>query len=118
MILDTSIIIELLINNYSIQEKLEKIGERTATTSISKYELLKAPRDNGATTLIEHMNIYDFNATSSEIAARLYKELSKKGKLINEFDILIASVAISRDELLVTADHDFKNIDGLKVVVL
>jgi predicted nucleic acid-binding protein len=118
MILDTSILIEVLGDNSSVQEKLERIGEPTATTTVTEYELLRAPKSNEAHGILDVMKIYDFDGTSAERSAKIFKELKKKGHMINELDILIASIAIAHDELLVARDRDFKEIDGLKLLII
>ncbi len=118
MISDTSILIGILGNNAVMQEKLEKIDERIATTGISMHELLKASKEDTAKALLDTMEIYQFDTKAAERSEKLFKELKKKGRLINEFDILIASIAIAHDELLVTRDNDFRNVDSLKLLVL
>lgn len=118
MILDTSILIEILGNNVQLQEKLEKINEQIATTVITKYELLKAPREDSAKALLNSLKIYDFEERAAERSAKIFKELKKNGKMINELDILIASIVIANDEMLITKDSDFKNVDNLKLLVL
>ncbi len=110
--------IEILGNNASIESKLEEIGERVATTTVNKYELLKGPRAGKTNALVETMVIYDFDSVSAERSGKIFKELRDKGRMINEFDILIASIAMAHDELLVTRDSDFKKIGNLKVVVI
>ncbi len=118
MILDTSILIGILGNNQALQEKLERIGEPIATTAITKYELLKAPKENDAKEMLGSMNLYDFDSIAAERSSRIFKGLKKKGKMINELDILIASIAITHDELLITRDKDFKRVEYLKLLVL
>lgn len=118
MMLDTSVLIEVMSNNAKIQDRLERLNESVATSVVTKYELLKAQKEDRAMALLEAINIYDYDGVSAERAARIYKELRKRGRMINELDILIASIAIAHDELLVTLDRDFKNIEQLKVLVL
>jgi tRNA(fMet)-specific endonuclease VapC len=118
MIVDTSILVDVLGNDVALQEKLEKLGAKATTTVITKYELLKSKRDDKAQELLDTMDIYDFDGKSSARSARIYKELKTKGKMINELDILIASIAITHDELLVTRDNDFRKIENLKLLVL
>ncbi len=118
MILDTSILIDVLIDKDSMQQKLEKIGEKATTTAVNRYELLRGSRDEKAFALLEKMNVYQFDANAADACAHVYKGLQKKGRLINELDVLIASIAISHNETLVTRDGDFKSVEGLKVLVL
>jgi predicted nucleic acid-binding protein len=118
MILDTSILIEILSDNSSIVEKLERVGESISTTVITKYELLKAPKEADVLALLGTMSAYDYDGKSAERAAKIFKDLKKKGKMINELDILIASIAMTHDEMLVTRDNDFKSVEHLKLLVL
>lgn len=120
MILDTSVLIEVLGNNAALEEKLEKMdgGERMATTTVTKYELLKGPKEGGVLALLNTIEIYDYDSRAAERSAKIFKELKRKGRMVNELDILIASIAIAHDELLVTRDNDFKRIEHLKVLVL
>ncbi len=118
MILDTSILIEVLGNNTAVQEKLEIIGEQIATTTITEYELLKAPKSNEALGSLDIMNVYAFDSVSAGRSAKIFKELKKKGRMINELDILIAAIAIAHDELLVTRDKDFEEVEGLKLLIM
>ncbi len=116
--MDTSIIIDILGNDAPLQEKLERIGERISTTVITKYELLKSKNTDPVEGVLSIMEVYEFDGKSAEICARIFKSLKADGKMINELDILIASIAIAHDELLITRDKDFKRIKGLKLLVL
>jgi len=49
-------------------------------------------------------------------AARIYCELKDSGNLIGEFDILIAAIAKTNHEPLLTYDQHFKAIDGLHLI--
>jgi predicted nucleic acid-binding protein len=118
MILDTSVLIEIMADNQSVKRRLTQLGGRVATTVISKYELLKWHDDKAASGMLSIMDSHPFDGTASERSARIYKELKRSGKMINELDILIASIAIARDELLVTLDGDFKSVEHLKLLVL
>ncbi|MGD0729015.1 MAG: type II toxin-antitoxin system VapC family toxin [Candidatus Micrarchaeaceae archaeon] len=118
MLLDTSILIDILDGNSTIKSNLKQLNERSFTSVISKYELLKAPKEEDVKFLLNTMEIYDFEERAAERSARIFKDLKKKGKMINELDILIAAIAIANDELLVTRDNDFKNIEQLRLLVL
>lgn len=64
------------------------------------------------------MNLYPFDLKASLWAIRIYGELKSKGIMINELDILIASIALARGEILITMDNDFKQISSLKLKIL
>ncbi len=60
------------------------------------------------------------NTTShtAEIFCDLFHALLKKGSPIPQFDVFIAACAIEHDLTLVTRDHHFKQIAGLKSIIL
>ncbi len=118
MILDTNILIDVLDGNGAIRKSLEQLKEKATTTVINKYELLKAPADSRARDLLGTMDLYSFDEPAPARSAQIFKELKKKGHMINELDILIAAIAIAHDELLVTRDKDFKEVDGLKLLII
>jgi len=60
-------------------------------------------------TLKESSTILEQTYESSKKAAEIYAELKKQGKLINDADILIASIVVTSNET------HFKRIKGLKV---
>jgi len=67
-------------------------------------------------TLKESSTILEQTYESSKKAAEIYAELKKQGKLINDADILIASIVITNNAVLVTSNEThFKRIKGLKV---
>lgn len=56
------------------------------------------------------------NAAVSREASRIRRQLRLRGKLIVDFDILIAATALVGDLSLVTRDaRDFERVAGLKV---
>jgi len=48
-------------------------------------------------------------------AAEIYANLRKKGRFIEDADILIASIAKTKKLILVTNDTDFQRVQGLKI---
>ncbi len=55
------------------------------------------------------------NQSIFDRAAEIYAELQRKGELIEDADILIASIADTRNFTLVSDDSDFDKIQGLWV---
>jgi tRNA(fMet)-specific endonuclease VapC len=126
VILDTSIIVALLKNEEEAKMKissLETSGERISTTAITAYELLKGAQissrseENTAKVreLISTLNVLGLSMRACEEASTIYKELRNKGSMIGEFDILIAAIARTFEEKLVSRDDHFKRIEGLEV---
>ena len=103
---------------------LEESGESLSTTIITAYELLKGasisskPEENLAKVQdsISSLRVLELSLIACGEAARIYKQLKEKGKLIGEFDVLIAAIAFSYDEQLVTRDEHFKSIRGTQIV--
>ena len=57
---------------------------------------------------------FDFNPC--KFVGFLTNELTKRGKLIGEMDVLIGSLALTHDEILVTRNvKHFERIKGLKI---
>ena len=53
---------------------------------------------------------------AAKIGGEIYAGLRKEGKLINDADILIASIVKAHDAVLVTNNEDhFSRIEGLKI---
>jgi tRNA(fMet)-specific endonuclease VapC len=126
-VLDTNIMVSLLKDEEEAKEKirsLEQSGERICTTAITAYELLKGAQissrseDNLAKVreLISSLELLGLTVGACEHASKIYKELRQRGKMIGEFDILIAAIVRTFDEKLVSRDGDFKSIRGLEVI--
>ena len=94
---------------------------RLTASIITAYELEKGARlsnDPAKDTKLVHdllseLAILGLDDSTVELAAELYSELSRKGKPIGEFDILISATCIASGEALVTDDRDFDRISGL-----
>lgn len=120
-ILDSSVIIELLRGNEKVIRDVEKLNERLNTTLINFYEVVRGVKGKKREKVInffKEMNLYPLDLDASMRAIRIYDELKSKGIMINELDILIASISIVRDEILVTLDHDFELISSLKLKIV
>jgi predicted nucleic acid-binding protein len=125
--LDTDILVSLLKGGPDAVEKisaLQESGNRISTTMITAYELLKGayissrPDENLAKVreLIANLHLLELSFGAAEEASRIYKELRDGGRLIGEFDILIAGIIKSYDESLVSRDEHLKSIRGLRVI--
>ena len=119
---DTNILISAMNGNKTAIKAIESFKEGVVSISIlNKYELLKGRKFVDASIIngyIANMKIYQLSDIAIEIASKIYVRLSNSGKMIDEFDILIAAVAIANDEKLVTFDKHFKNIIEGKIIVL
>jgi len=123
VIFDSNIIIDFSHGNEEAAKVIQsyKDKEKAAITVLNKYELLKGRNldELKIMALINRFKIYDLDNAAIEEASKIYKELSRKGKIVKEFDIFIASIAIANNETLVTKDkRDFQNIESnlIKIV--
>ncbi len=127
VVLDTDILVSLLKGTSEASQKirsLEEKGESISTTMITAYELLKGayissrPDENlgKVRDSISSLLVLELSLVACEEASKIYNHLRERGKLIGEFDVLIAAIARSYDDVLVTRDEHFKWIKGLKVM--
>lgn len=124
--LDTDILIGLLRGDKaaaSTVKKLEDIEKPLKTTIITTYELLKGalisskPEQNllKVRHLLSGLDVLTLNEGACEEASKIYNGLRSSGKMVSEFDILIAGIAIYNDESLVSRDEHFKLIQVPKL---
>ena len=92
------------------------------TTVINEYELLKGVstergKDNRelVKNTLSTMDVLVLDEEACETASGLFGDLSSKGRMVGEFDLLIAAIAVRNGEPLVTRDQHFKRIPRLKV---
>jgi tRNA(fMet)-specific endonuclease VapC len=127
-VLDTNILVSLLKGDERAKEKVSSLtsaGSAIFVTTITAYELLKGasissrPEENLAKVrdLLYTIPVLELSTEACEQASKIYKDLRARGKMIGEFDILIAAIVMSRDEEepLVTKDAHFKNVEGLRM---
>jgi tRNA(fMet)-specific endonuclease VapC len=104
--------------------ELEEKGDRIATTIITVYELLKgatlsARRERNLQHVreaISNIQVVDLSPDACEEAANIFCELQESGKLISEFDILIAAIARTNGEAILTLDKHFSSVKDLELV--
>ena len=64
----------------------------------------------------KNLTVYSDNNTSAEAFGRFKSKLRSEGKIIEDFDILIASIAFVNNCILVTNNpNHFERIDELKI---
>jgi len=123
VLFDTSILVDAARKNKAALDLIESYAgkEKIATTTITKYEMLRGATNQDIdfiTQLLDKFVIYDFEDAVVDQVVETYKMLAKKGKLVNELDIIIAGIALAHDETLVTKDKDFWNFESNKIIVL
>jgi tRNA(fMet)-specific endonuclease VapC len=129
VLLDTDILIKFLRNDPSAKNKISELLERhliLSTTSINAAELYygaylsknKEENLNAVKQLNSKLDIIPFKQVHGEIYGEIRADLQKKGELINELDVFIASITIERDITLITRNlKHYKKIDKLQIEV-
>jgi predicted nucleic acid-binding protein len=121
--IDTSVIIDFLAGDEKIVSIVKELAEKEEikTTTITEYELLKHKTElkrQVAEKFLSAIIVCPFDRTAAKKAALLSEKLSKTGKMINENDLLIAGISLANDELLLTRDKKFGDIDDAKIKIV
>ena len=125
-VLDTNIITAILKNNQDVIDKVQQVtlgGETVYINCISYYEVKRGLLDAKASSQITRFDffcnrfgvLFLDSLDILEDASELYAYLKKDGNLIEDADILIASLTKVKNYTLVTNDTDFDRVQGLKV---
>lgn len=125
-VLDTNIITAILKGNEEVNRRAREIivrGEGIFINAISYYETKRGLLAINATAQLGKFNLLckkfglallDTQSILDE-AAEIYANLQHKGKLVEDADILIASIVKTRDFVLVSDDTHFHRIQGLRI---
>ena len=127
VLLDTDILIGFLRNNEEAVNKISRLLAKHVilfTTSINTAELYfgaylsEKSQENlkAVEKLTKIINIIPFELNHSKIYGELRSDLQKKGEIINELDIFIATIAIEKDLPIITRNSKhFERIMKLTV---
>lgn len=123
--LDTDIIIEYFRGNEAIKNKIENLEDNDSIglTWLSVCEFFKGIFASGKfdeemflKKFVESAVMLEESYESTKIGDDIYGTLKRNGNLLNDADIIIASIVKSRDSVLVTNNEEhFRRINGLKV---
>ena len=117
--LDTDIVISILNKEERAGKLIEKIINLDVfITVITLFELLLRETNLEQIEIFRNnVNLLYFDETSSRKASEVFKELKKKGKLIEFRDIFIAAICIVNNcELMTFNNKHFENIKKLKLI--
>ena len=125
-IIDTNVMIPFLNGSPEEVSKVREvsISGQVVITIITAYELLKGaqrsskPENNlkDIKEAISNMQVLDLSQEACEEESNIFCELKKSGKMISEFDILIAAIAKTNGEDILTRDQHFKCIRGIDLM--
>jgi len=123
--LDTDILIEHFRGNEAIKKRIEglKPEDGLGLIWLTIYEFFKGIFVSGKLgeekflqKLAQTCIILDPLYEAAKIGGEIYAKLKKEGRLINDADILIASIVKAHDAVLVTNNENhFSRIEGLKI---
>ena len=123
-LIDTNIVIDHFRGEPQVISFLQKAQQSgLAISVISIGEILEGlvgqPKEGKRRKDLEDFlvatKVLDVDRKTVEIFAKTRTDLRDKGKLIENFDILIAATAIEHNLTLVTKDKDFERIEGLQL---
>ena len=123
-LLDTNICIYLLKGLYQLDKKIEKAGIDNCFISEITLAELKFGAENSANPVANRKVVEAFQDkfailpifTALDHYAKEKARLRKKGKSLDDFDLLIGATSISNNLILVTKNvSDFDRIDGIKI---
>lgn len=124
--LDTNIITAFLKNDSRVVEKVSdylEFFDKLTINIISYYEILRGLKDLGNEeklhrfdNFIQENELVFIKKDTIEKAAEIYTNLKKEGNLIEDADILMASIAIVEKLVLITNNiNHFKRVKGLRI---
>lgn len=123
-LLDTNICIALLKGDRRAITRFNRTFPQCYTSTIVTAELYKGVRCSQRieenleklNQLTELLTIEAFDNAAAQEFGKIQQELRKLGRPTGEFDMLIAAVVRSRQDILVTNNiRDFKNIPQLQL---
>jgi len=125
-LLDTSILIAFLKGEEDVVAKVEAyLGEfdMLSLSIITYYEILRGlkyieneKKLRGFEELMDKSEIITLDKEIIDKASEIYAELMRRGKLIEDADILIAASCLVRGMVLVTDNEEhFRRIESLEV---
>ena len=122
-VLDSSILIELFEKRSLTPVIVDFLKEEPpVTTSICAHEVLAGARTDKERfvfeNLLHQMHILDHDSHAARVGSSLWRELRQMGISLTPFDTLIAGICKANNAELVTLDHDFAKIKGMKTTVL
>jgi len=125
-VLDTNIITAIMRGNKKVKEIAQKAileGKEIFINAISYYEIKRGLLAKNATVQLNKFDLLckEFGLVLLDTqdvfdrASEIYANLKQRGQLIEDADILIASVVTFRNFILVSDDTDFDRIQGIKL---
>lgn len=125
-LLDTNIVTAILKNNQRIEQKIQELRKQKKRLYISCLTYYEVKRGLLAVNATREISIFDNfcqvvtillldDLEIIERASEIYADLKRKGRPIQDADILIAATAIAQGLIMVSDDADMLRVQGLTV---
>jgi len=127
LVLDTSILIDIEHNNKKVLSFLQDIYRDHPSypaitfATFSEFAFGALKQKKSWTAILTELNKYQVlnsDTKSSILTAQLKYQLEAKGKIIDDFDILIAATVMVYKGTLITRDAHFNNIKELSKIII
>ena len=123
MVLDTDTISYFLRGDSFVKDKFIEHQHQLASTTVNYSELIYGlkKRDNKkylpkVELIFENIKLYSFDKKSAKIFGILKATMQKRGIVVADMDLMIASIAIAYEEPLISNNlKHFSKIEGLDV---
>ena len=126
LLLDTSLLIDIERRFPPTIAKLKELSKTyplpARITVVNEFEFLlgiqeKSPKNKEkAVAFLNNFTVLQTTKQTAGILTNLKHKYDKKGIVLSLADLLIASLAIENNRILVTKDHDFKEIEELRII--
>ncbi len=127
VVLDTDIIVQSWKENEDAINRIDFLIDNEIDLEITVINLLEIYRGIYLSTkfdenskiiknFLEYVDVLMLKEESCRIYGNIYKRLKESGKLVNDFDLIIAAIVIENNTSLITRNtKHFKNISELKI---
>ncbi|MBI2137057.1 PIN domain-containing protein [Candidatus Woesearchaeota archaeon] len=126
-VLDSTFLIDVFRNEHSAIELLRELERKEGNILVASPTVMElwfgavksrlpAKGMLQVEELIASANVLVLDAKAAKHAAEIQFELEKKGSPIQLEDVMIAGIAISNGEAVITRDAGYAQISGLKVL--
>lgn len=126
--LDTSIVVAIFRGDIELKDKIERIinmGGEFFVTPITLCELyvgayshqLKDKKIMEIRNFVSNYGILDFDLLSCEEFGKTYIKLENLGKMTEDFDLMISSIAKTNDLILITRNKKHFENTGVEVEI-
>ncbi len=107
-VLDTNVIIEIARGNRRVLDSVLSADRYFYITSITRFEILVGAPKLAELDLMNALECLNFDSTSADLSAEIYRELRRRGREMSLRDLFIGAICIRNNQKLVTADSDFE----------